>query len=277
MKFKDVCTDILCIFIGALILAFGINIFLLPNEIAAGGVSGIATVLFITFKIPMSVTVIIVNGILFAFGFKKLKVYELIKSILGIIFLSFFLEVTQNIYIYKEDILISAIFGGVFCGIGIGITVSRGASTGGSDMMALMVARSLRGVSVALIILITDAIVILISGFAFSSITIMLYAVIAVYITSVATDFVCNFGDAEKQVQIISEKAEVISERIMRELQRGTTGFYTRGMYTGNSGMAIICIVRRNEVSKVIKIINQTDKKAFVTICDVREVIGEGF
>ena len=274
---RKIFVDILGVVAGSLILAVAINVFLVPNEIAAGGVSGIATVLYIVFGVPLSVTVIVINMLLFALGFAVLGKWELVKSLLGVIFLSLFLELTKMLPGYTEDLLMASVFGGAISGLGIGITISRGASTGGSDMLALMVCRKAKHISVATVILLTDSLVILLSGFAFSSITIMLYATVAVYIAAKVTDYVSLYGNTSKQIQIISNKAEEISEKIMKLLHRGTTGYYTKGMYTGKDRMTVHCIVNKREVYRAINIIKEIVRDAFITVGDVREVIGEGF
>ena len=277
MKTKNVLFDILGLVIGSFVLSAAINVFLVPNEIAAGGVSGIATVLYLVFEVPLSATVLVANALLFVGGFAVLGKWELVKSLLGIVFLSAFLEFTKMFPAYTEDLLMAAVFGGVLCGVGIGITVSRGASTGGSDMLALMVCRKAKHLSVAGVILVADVAVILLSGFAFSSITIMLYASTTVYIAAKVTDFVAVYGQTAKQIQIISDKAEEISAKIMQIVERGTTGYYTKGMYTGTDRMTLHCVVNKREVYRVVNIVKEIDGNAFVTIGDVREVIGEGF
>ena len=116
MKKKEKVIDIVCVILGSFVLALGINIFLVPNEIAAGGVSGLATVLFLTLHIPLSVTVLIINGLLFVGGVALLKRWELVKSLLGVAFLSLFLEITSFLPTYVEDLLMAAVAGGVVCG-----------------------------------------------------------------------------------------------------------------------------------------------------------------
>lgn len=277
MNKKKMFFDVLGILIGSLVLAVGINVFLVPNEIAAGGVSGIATVLYLTFKIPMSITILAVNAILFAFGFAILGKWELVKSLLGIIFLSVFLESTAFLPKYGEDVLMAAICGGVLSGVGIGITVSRGASTGGSDMLALMICRKLKHLSVATVILAVDSAVILASGFVFSSMTIMLYAALAAFVSSKVNDYIAVYGDNAKQVQIVTDKSAEISEKIIKTIGRGVTGIYTRGMYTGEDRMTVFCVVSKRELYRVTSIVKEIDSEAFVIVGEVREVLGKGF
>ena len=277
MKRTDIVTDIAFITAGSLILALGINVFLVPNEIAAGGVSGIATVLFLKIGFPMAASVLIFNGIIFAFGFKLLNRFELIKSLIGTALLSVFLEITKGIYSYSEDLLIAAVFGGLLSGIGIGITVSRGASTGGSDMTALMVSRKIKTVSIAAVIFIFDAVVIAVSGFVFESVTVMLYAALAVYVSAKTADVVAVYGKSVKSVEIISEKHEQIAGEIIRGLKRGVTGLYAKGLYKGQDKMMLMCIVSRRELGRVLRIVKEFDKDAFVMVDDVKQVLGEGF
>ncbi len=273
---KKFLIDTLYIIIGSFILAFGVNVFLVPNEISAGGVSGIATVLYIVFKVPLSATVISVNLLLFIFGWRTLTKKELLKSLTGIIFLSLFLEITLYLPKYTDDLLLSAVFGGLICGFGISLVIMRGASTGGTDMFAIMVSKKLSGVSYAGIIFITDAVIVGISGFAFSSITIMFYAAICLYFQAKVVDLFAVMGSIAKQIQIVSDKAEIIAEKIL-ESGRGVTGVYIKGFYTGKDKMMLMCVAKSRELGKVIKIIKDTDKFAFITIGEVKEVIGEGF
>ncbi len=277
MNKREIAIDLISVIIGSVMLSIGINMFLVPNEIAAGGVSGIATVLYLSLGVPMSLTVLTVNGFLFVLGWKTLRKWELIKSLLGVIFLSFFLQVLNIFPGYTEDIFIAAIFGGILCGLGIGITVHRGASTGGSDMAALIASKKFRGISVATFIMIFDGGVILASGYAFSSVTIMLYAVVSAYISVKVTDFITVNGDNAKQLMVMSSKIEQIGEKVMAEIGRGATGIYSRGLYTKRDGMSLLCVVRRGELHRVLKIVKEQDPDAFVTVGEVRQVIGEGF
>lgn len=277
MKRTDIVTDIAFITAGSLILASGINFFLVPNEIAAGGVSGIATVLYLKLGVPLAASVVVLNGIIFAFGFKLLSRYELVKSLVGTASLSVFLEITKNIYAYSGDMLIAAVFGGVLSGTGIGLTVSRGASTGGSDMTGLMFAKKFKTVRASAVIFVFDAAVIAVSGFAFKNVTVMLYAVIAVYISAKATDALTVYGSAVKSVQIISAKYDEIAERIMHELKRGVTGIYAKGLYMNKESMMLVCAVGRREIGRLLRIVKELDRNAFVISYDVKRVLGEGF
>ena len=172
---KKTVTDYLFIIIGSFILAFGINFFLVPLKISTGGVSGVATIFYHLLNVPMSVTTLIINLILFAWGFKTLKKSTIVKNLAGIVFLSLFLQLTENFVYPTTDILISCVFGGILVGIGVGLVVLKEGSTGGSDFAALIIHKALPHISVANTILVIDTLVILASGFVFEDFNIVFY------------------------------------------------------------------------------------------------------
>lgn len=274
---KKLIKDYFIIALGSFILALGINILLVPVKISTGGISGIATVLYYLFNIPMSVTTLVINLALFAFGYRTLKKSAVLKNLAGIVFLSLFLQLTQGMLTYSADIMICAIFGGVLVGFGVGLTVLCEGSTGGSDFAALMLHKIFPHISVANYILIIDAVIILASGFAFENVTIMFYSVVSLFISSKVTDFVLVKGDFAKSVYIISEKSQEIAYRIMNELERGVTSLNATGCYSHKDVSMLMCVVRSRELKSVIDFVKSIDKSAFLTITEVREVIGEGF
>jgi uncharacterized membrane-anchored protein YitT (DUF2179 family) len=274
---KKLASDYFIIALGAFILALGINVFLVPVKISTGGISGIATVLYHIMHIPMSITTLIINLTLFFFGYKTLKKSSVLKNLAGIVFLSLFLQLTESIPGYSEDIMISAIFGGILVGLGVGLTVLREGSTGGSDFAALMLNKIIPHISVASFILLIDSAVILASGIAFNDVTIMFYSVLSLYISTKVTDFVLVQGDFAKSMYIISEKNEEIAKYIMTVLERGVTGIYSRGMYNNKDSNMLMCVVKSKEVQSIHNEIKKLDNNAFIIISDVREVRGEGF
>ncbi|MBQ8540387.1 MAG: YitT family protein [Clostridia bacterium] len=276
-KAKKITLDYLYIAIGSFILAFGINYFLVPMKISTGGVSGVGTVLYYFFDIPLSLTTLAINAVLFVTGFRMLRKSSIVKTLAGIVFLSLFLEITTRFGTYTEDMLIASVFGGILVGVGVGLTVMRDASTGGSDFAALMIHKIVPHVSVALIIMIIDGIIIAASGVAFENYTITFYSVISLYIASKVTDFLMVRGDWAKSVYIISEKHESIANEIINVLDRGVTGMYGKGIYNDKDRMLLMCIVKSREVPRLLETVKRLDEKAFTIISDVREVHGEGF
>ena len=269
--------DYLYITIGSLILAFGINIFLVPYKISTGGVSGAATIFLYVFRMPMSVTTLVLNLILFVIGYKTLPKSSIIKTLVGIVFLSVFLQLTSYISCYSDDMMISAIFGGVLVGVGVGLVVLKDASTGGSDFAAMILNKTIPYISVATFILIIDTLIILTSGIVFRDYTIMFYSVLSLYVSTKVTDMILVKGDYAKSVCIISEKSNVIAKEIMETIERGVTGIYSKGLYNGKDGLMLLCIVKSKELHILMNMVKKTDREAFVIISEARKVLGEGF
>lgn len=276
-KFKKLFFDYIYIIIGSFIIALAINVFLVPFKISTGGISGIAMILLYVFKIPLSVTNIVLNAILFMLGYKLLNKNVLTKTIIGIISLSVFLEITLVFGTYTEDILIASLFGGILVGVGVGLVVIKEASTGGSDFAALMIHRKMQHISLAKIIFVIDFIVILSSGIVFENYTILFYSLISLYICSKVADYILISGDYAKSVYIISSKSDEVAKLILNDVGRGVTGIYSKGYYCDKDSTMLMCIVRAKEVPHILNLVKECDNDAFIIVSEVREVRGEGF
>lgn len=277
MKRFNFLSDYLCIIAGSFILAVAINFFLVPCKISTGGVSGLATLVYYVFKIPLSVTTIAINSVLFVFGIKMLPKYQLAKTVAGVIFLSLFLEMTSRYNFYLNDIFISSVFGGVLIGFGVALTILKGASTGGTDFAAIMLRKRFRHISIATFMLIIDLAVIVISGIVFKNYLIMFYSTVSLYVVIKVTDFMLVRGDFAKCVYIISQKHKRVADCIQNKIQRGVTGIYAKGLYSSCDGMMLMCILKSKEVPKLIEAIKEIDVDAFTIISDIRQVHGKGF
>lgn len=274
---KRVFEDLIHIMIGCAVLAVGINVFLAPNKISAGGISSIGTVLSHLFGIRMSLTNLFFNGILFVFGYKSLGRYAVIQTLFGIFALSGFLEITSIIPIYTENNIISVLCGGVLMGVGVGIVVKCGASTGGSDFAGLMLKKVFPHISLARLIMVIDCTIVVISGLVFKSFTVTIYSILALFISSIVTDKIMTVGDDAKVIQIFSSELQKISDYILKQFERGVTGIHCTGMYSKLDSMMLMCVVTPKELPIYLKLIKEIDKNAFIIISDVHEVIGEGF
>lgn len=269
--------DFTFITVGCFILALGINMFLAPNKISSGGISTIGTILLHIFSIKMSITNIVCNIVLFLLGFRYLGKYAVIKTTFGILSLTGFLELTSYFPTYTDDMMLATVVGGVLVGIGVGLVIKRDGSTGGSDFASLIIKRFIPHISIATIILILDCAVIVASGIVFRSLTVTIFSIIAMYISSKVTDYIVTLGNNAKSVQILSDKADEISKHIMEKLQRGVTGIYCKGMYSQSEKLMLMCTVSPKELPKLIRAVRAIDKSAFIIINDSKEVLGEGF
>lgn len=258
-------------------MALGVSVFLVPSRIAAGGVSGISTVIYLKTGIPLGVTYFVFNVFLFVWGFNTVSKKSLIYTVYATFVSSLFLTVLEKYGVAFEDLLISSIYGGALAGLGMGIVIINGASTGGVDLLSLILNKRYPGFSVPGIILFSDILIVVISALVFSDYSLILYSFVALFVTSKVMDYVIDGVNFARAVYIISDKHQKISREIILSLQRGVTGIYTRGMYSGNDKTTLMCIVRKREVHKVKNIVRKTDPNAFVIVHEVTEALGEGF
>lgn len=264
------------VLLGVIIAAFGVSFFLIPAKIAAGGVSGLATVVFHLTGFPAGITMLLLNIPLFLLSWRLIGPLFGVKTLFGTITMSLFVDLFNQYAVpMTSDLLLSAIYGGVISGIGMGIAFRAGGSTGGTDMAAQLMARFFV-TSVGQALLVVDGFVIILAGLAFG-LELAMYALIAVFITTKAIDLVQEGQNYAKATLIISEYAEEIGQTIMDRLERGVTSLDGRGMYTKDDKDVLLVIVSRMEIARVKEIVREFDEKAFVVIADVHEVLGEGF
>ncbi len=274
---KEMCIDFLLIALGTLILALGLNLFLAPNKVSPGGVSSIGTVLLHLFSVPLSVTNILFNTALFFLGYYFLGKGSLLRTATGVLLLSAFLQLTSYLPAYTGDLLIATLGGGILMGVGVGLVLRRGASTGGSDLAAQILHRFAPHISVAVFILIVDCVIILLAAALFRSMTVAGYSLLSLVIASRITDGLLTLGHTAKAVQIFSEEHFQISAMIMSRFKRGVTGLHSRGLYTGTERMTLLCVVTPKQLPALIRAVKEMDPTAFLIVSDAREVFGEGF
>ena len=217
------------------------------------------------------------NAVLFLLGYRYLGKTALVKTVLGILYLSAFLELTGYLPLYTDDMLIAALCGGVLLGIGVGMVVRQGASTGGSDFAGLILRRFFPHISVATLILILDIAVVLLTGVVFRSFTVTVYSIVALVTASVITDKVVAFGDRAKTIYLFSEKTEEIADFVMHDFERGATAIPCRGMYSGKCYDMLMCVVSPKELPLLQRKAKELDPNVFMVTHDAVEVLGEGF
>lgn len=274
--------DFLMILIGTMLMGFAFSIFLEPNNISTGGFSGLSMVINailnkvgITF-LSTSIIYFVLNIGLFLYAFKTLGKKFAIKSLAGIAFFSLSMELCNLIPIdITYEPLLSAIYGGILMGVGIGIVVRFGGSTGGGDMIASIVRSKNPKFSIGSIVIIIDVLVILLSLFVFNNgAEILPYTIMALAICSVCTDLV---NDGYKQVRayhVITKNADKIGARVMKELYRGCTVSRAEGMYSQEQRDHLICLISKFQSASLIRIIKEEDPDAFVFSTKVCEVEG---
>jgi len=277
-KKLNTLTQYAAILIGCFIMAFGYSYFCVPYKIAPGGLSGIATVLYYFTGLPVGITTLALSVPVFLFSIKVLGIKFGIKTVFATVFFSLFIDLEAKILnAFNGDIFLASVFGGVLIGLGLGIIFRFGASTGGTDLIAAMFKKYAEWISLGTWILIIDLSVVLVAGFSFKSVNIMLYSIITIYVTNKMVDFINEGIDYTKAVYIISKKSDEIANGIMEKLERGVTGIYCKGMYTKEDINMLLCIISRTQISEIKKIVHDIDKNAFVLCVGALEVMGEGF
>ncbi|WP_338827417.1 YitT family protein [Neomoorella thermoacetica] len=268
--------DYLGITVGTLVTALGLVLFLVPNRIAAGGVSGLATVLHYVFGWPVGLTMLVLNIPLFLAGLKVLGLEFGLKTLYGTIILSVFTD-TLALWLHAptSNTLLASLYGGLLSGVGMGIVFRSGGSTGGTDLAALLFRHYLH-ISAGMGLLMVDALVISLAGLVFN-VELALYALVALFLTSRAIDAIQEGGGYARAALIISDKAEEIARRVLVELDRGVTGLAGRGYYTRQEREVLLVVVQRAEVSRLKDLVASIDPEAFVIVSNVHEVLGEGF
>lgn len=277
INLKKIIINFIQTIIGTAFMALATDLFLLPNQLSVGGFSGIGTILYYLFKLPVGTTVFVLNIPLFIFALIKNGKKFFLDSIVGTISLSLFLNLFENIGTATHSGFLACIYGGILSGIGTSIVLNANASTGGSDLFAQIVKAYKPNIKTGNIIVILDTIIVIASTIAFGQIEIGLYSAIAIYIMGKVLDIFFEGIDFAKMLIIISPKYQQISDEINSKIRRGTTAIYGKGMYRQDDKNIIMCVASRGEVRQIRKIINDIDKKAFLIITNAREVYGEGF
>ena len=263
--------------LGSLSIAFALNSFLVPYQLSSGGIGSVGVILFYFLKVPLSVSNLGLNLILFALGIKLLDKRAILKSIVGIVLLTVFLQISTYFPFFKEDILFASVIGGVLDGFGMGLVLKVNASTGGIDLCCLMVKKKFPHISTAAFIFVVNACLFIISGICFKSYMVVFYSVVAIFISAKVTDAVLNIGEAAKSIQIISQRYEEIEKAILQDIDRGVTEIHADGGYTKEDRKMLFCVVKPKEAPRIVRLVKEIDDAAFIIVSDAREVLGNGF
>ncbi len=269
------------IVLGCALTALGLVLFLAPNTIAPGGVTGLSVVIQEVFNIPIDATNLIINIPLFIIGLFVLGSTFGVKTIFATVTLSalirLFIIIFGDSYVLTGDLLLSAIYGGVIVGAGIGFVFRSGGTTGGTDVAGAIINKHFPHFSVAKSMMILDLVIVIIAGIIVKNIEISLYSVVALYIIVHMADFVIEGLNYSKAFYIISNYPDEIGRKINLELDRGVTILEGRGFYTGEQKDVLLCVVNRAQVAKLKKLVHEIDDDAFIMVTTIHEVLGEGF
>lgn len=264
--------------LGSLLYALAYNIFYAPNLVAMGGLTGLGQVLNALIPVlPVGTTVFVMNVPLFFLGWKFIGGHLLVSSLYAMTFSSFAIDVMDMIYQFPPmDTMLAAIFGGALLGAGIGLVFSKGATTGGTDLIARLLKLKFAWLPMGTLVLIPDFIVIVLAAVAFGKVESALYGLVSLFITSKVMDMVLYGMDSSKVAYIISDSCKEITDAVMA-MDRGATILHGEGAYSGDEKKVLMVAFKQKEIVPLKEKVNEIDPHAFLIVCDAHDVLGEGF
>lgn len=264
--------------LGSAVFALGFSLFLMPNDMNAGGISGLAQVVVEVLGFGSVGTLsILINLPLFILGGIKIGKKFFVGSLIGMMLSSVLIDAFALFPVIDMEPLIAVLYGGVICGLGLGIVFVSGTSTGGSDILVRLLKLKYRNVPIGQISLCFDAAVVVLTGLVFRDVTKALYTGIAVFVTSQVVDAVVYRFDYSKVALIISSEYEAIAQAIGKELYRGATFLHGEGTYHHNQTKVVLTAVKKQQVAELKELVIRIDPKAFIIVQEAHQVLGDGF
>ena len=276
-KLKQFILEILGTIAGAILMAIAISLLLLPNQLSTGGFSGIATILYYFLKVPMGITILVLNIPFFILAGYKLGKKFVLKTFIGTTTLSIFIDIIDKIQPLTQDRFLACIYGGVIIGLGTALILESNSATGGSDLIGAIVKQYNPNIKTGQIITIVDGIIVGLNVIFFKEIEVGLYSAIAIYLMGKIIDIFFEGIYFTKLLIIISNKSQEISDEIGEKIGRGTTGLYGKGMYKNENKTILMCAASRGDVIRVKQVAKKIDPESFIIVTNAREVMGLGF
>lgn len=277
--FKDFLFQSLGLLVGSIFMSVGINMFFKPYTIAPGGLSGLSLVLGKLTGLPIPVVMLAIGIPLVIFSIKILGIKDSIKTLIGMTVFSIILGITSSLsnFDVTKDVLLCSISGALCLGVGLGIVLKMDASTGGTDLIALMLNRAFPNIPLAKFMIILDGMVVISAGFASKNLETALYSGVALYIVVKIVDAIVSGLNYSKAFMIISNQSDILRDGITKELDRGVTFLQGKGGYTNEDKNVLLVVVSKKQEVHLKKVIKNIDPSAFIIVSDVHEVLGEGF
>ncbi|WP_455796063.1 YitT family protein [Clostridium butyricum] len=279
-KYRANIFDVLIIFLGCIIASLGVNVFLSHAQLLSGGATGLGLLVEYTTNIPAGITLFLINIPLLAVSFKKLSRSFTIYTTIGMLSLSISLMITKPIAsainIDGLDLLLYCIYGGVLCGIGYGLVFLRNGSTGGTDVVTMLIRKKHSNFNIGSLGFSLNVIIIIIGAFIFG-LPQALYTLISLFIQSIVLDKMLKGFSSKKLLLILTKKEANVINYVIKDLHRGVTSLLAEGEYTHDRKKMLYCIVTARQMVELKNTIYQIDPSAFITIVDISEVRGKGF
>lgn len=265
------------VILGDILLALGLDLFLLPNHLSTGGFSGLATIINNYISLPIGTIIILLNVILIIYSLFIFKFKVLIRTIISILLFGVFSNYFLTFEPLTNDLLLAALCGGVLVGLGIGINFKVHSTTGGSDLLVKIWMHYSKKLKTNEVILIIDIVIIALFIIVFKDIDYGLYSIIAIFVSTKIIDIVIEGLNTSIMVYVISNKNEEIAKRVINEIKRGVTLIQSQGYYTKQNTNMLCCVVTKYQIQELKELISSIDNTAFVIITQAKEVLGYGF
>lgn len=268
--------DYLMIIVGSILYVISVKCFAAPMQIPSGGVSGLALLSNYLWNLPIGVVTMALNVPLLLAGFKGLGRDFFCKTMFMIIFSSILTDIAGFLPVFEGDILLAAVFGGILKGVGYGLIIRTGGTSGGVDVIGKFMYKHF-SVPMGTTSMTVNVCVLLGSAAALQSMELLMYGIIMQYAVSNMTDAVVYGSDHQKKALVITRKPQQVAQALMERVGHGVTALHGTGMYTGEDREVLLCVIRRHEANQVKKMILEIDDTAFMMLSDVNEVLGRGF
>lgn len=274
---RERLVDFVFTVMGCIIISLGIIIFTLPNNIAPGGTSGLATVFVAFTPINIGTWNLILNIPVLILAVEQIGLSGLKKTIVGIILLSCFLVLFEHLPVYKDDMLIAALCGGILLGVGSGLLFLRQGSTGGIDLLSMLLLRALPNIPLGTISISCNMIIVVFAALVFRNLNVAVYSGITLFICGKVVDFMIQGVDFAKVIYIITNHGNEISHALITREKGGVTQIQAIGGYTKEKKEILMTVVRRNRVAQLLRLIREVDPDSFTYVVNSTEVRGNGF
>lgn len=266
------------ILLGCVIFSIGFNLFLKPNGLNAGGISGLSMVFVHLTKLgTVGLVTMIINFPLFIFGGLRIGKNFFVLSLVGMVFSSIFIDLFNFLPKPETEPLVGALYGGVLCGFGLGVVFSTRGSTGGSDIIVRLLKMKWQNVPIGVITICFDMVVAALTGLVFRDIGRALYSGVAIYVSGWVVDAVVYRFDYSRVALIISKEHDAIAAAIAQKLERGATYLHGEGYYSGNETKVVLTAVKKQQLAELKQLVVEIDLDAFIIVQEAHQVLGDGF
>ncbi|MGX7106414.1 YitT family protein [Hutsoniella sourekii] len=275
MTWQEALFSLFLITIGSLIYCVGMNAFILPNSFTTGGVTGISVLLYYVFQIPVSIMNLGINLVLLIIGLRFIDKRTIILTIVSLFWISLFLDIVHPPVFHSENLIITAVAGGVLTGIGMGLVLRGHGTTAGSDIIAMLMQKYL-GMNFSAAVFLLNCLVILASLYTLT-VELTIVTIMMIFVSANVINIFTEGLNRRKAIFIISSKHEEIAHAVVNEIGRGVTVLHAHGYYSKKQSDVLYCVVNRYQVIAIRRVIDKIDERAFVSIMDIQDVTGQGF